>query len=214
MLSFKHIEQALNLPDFDGFKAQMAMAPAVRERMFPDPDNPPRQSAVLVLIFPKLGEGLQIILTKRTDRLRGHSGQVSFPGGSRDEDDDSFEHTALRETCEEIGICEQSQISLIGRLTSMWIPPSNFEVVPIVATMQYEPEMTLSPAEVDRVLHMPLDALLDDTIKKTTEMTFRDTVFDVPYYEVDEQIVWGATAGMLRELELRLKLVLDKLNLG
>ena len=209
MLSFKHIEQALNLPDFDGFKAQMAMAPAVRERMFPDPDNPPRQSAVLVLIYPKSGEGLQIILTKRTDRLRGHSGQVSFPGGSRDEDDDSFEHTALRETCEEIGICEQSQISLIGRLTSMWIPPSNFEVVPIVATMQYEPEMTLSPAEVDRVLHMPLDALLDDTIKKTTEMTFRDTVFDVPYYEVDEQIVWGATAGMLRELELRLKIVLD-----
>lgn len=209
MLSFKHIEQALNLPDFDGYQAQMAMAPAVRERMFPDPDNPPRQSAVLVLIYPKPSEGLQIILTKRTERLRGHSGQVSFPGGSRDEDDDSFEHTALRETCEEIGICEQSQINLIGRLTTMWIPPSNFEVVPVVATMQYEPEMFPSPDEVDSVLHMPLDSLLDDNIKKTTEMTFRDMTFDVPYYDVDEHIVWGATAGMLRELELRLKIVLD-----
>lgn len=209
MISFKHIEQALNLPDFDGFQAQVAMAPAGREHMSPDPDNPPRQSAVLVLIHPKMGEGLQIVLTKRTTQLRGHSGQVSFPGGSRDEEDDSFEYTALRETCEEIGICEQSGINLIGRLSTMWIPPSNFEVVPIVATMQYEPEMIPSPAEVDRVLHMPLDALLDDTIKKTTEMTFFNTVFDVPYYDVDEQIVWGATAGMLRELELRLKIVLE-----
>ena len=210
MLTFKHIEQAMNLPDFDGFQAQMGMAPAGRERMQPNPDNPPRQSAVLVLIHPKAGDGLHIVLTKRTNALRGHSGQISFPGGSRDEDDHSFEHTALRETCEEIGICEQSHINLVGRLTSMWIPPSNFEVVPVVATMLSEPEMTPSPAEVERILHMPLNTLLDDSIKKTTEMSFRDMTFDVPYYEVDEQIVWGATAGMLRELEIRLKTVLDK----
>ena len=118
----------------------MGMSPAGRERMFPNPDKPPRQSAVLVLIHPKAGQGLHIALTKRTTSLRGHSGQVSFPGGSRDEDDDSFEDTALRETCEEIGICTQSSINLIGRLTTMWIPPSNFEVVPVVATMLSEPE--------------------------------------------------------------------------
>lgn len=210
MLSFKQIEQALNLSHFDGFKAQLGMVPVGRDRMRPTPDNPPRQSAVLILIYPKIGAGLHLILTKRTAQLRGHSGQVSFPGGSQDDSDTSFEHTALRETCEEIGICTQSQINLIGRLTTMWIPPSNFNVVPVVATMQSEPEINANPPEVDRVLHMPLESLLDDATKKTTKMTLRDMEFDVPYYDVDGHIVWGATAGMLSELETRLKIVLNQ----
>lgn len=208
MLTFKHIEKAVNLPDVNGLEAQMGMAPSGREHMKPDPENPPRQSAVLILIYPKVGEGLHLVLTKRTDHLRGHSGQVSFPGGSRDEDDHSYEHTALREACEEIGLCEQSRVNLVGRLSTMWIPPSNFEVVPVVATMQFEPELKASPSEVAQILYMPLKSLFDEKTKKTTQMTFRDMVFDVPYYDVQGHIVWGATAGMLSELEFRLKTVL------
>lgn len=214
MITFKQIEQSLNLNNFDGQKAQMGMSPAGRSEMKPEPDNPPRQSAVLVLIYPKMGEGLQLILTKRTDTLRGHSGQVSFPGGSMDEEDLSYIDTALREACEEVGICSQSQIKIIGRLTKMWIPPSNFDVHPIVATMNQEPKITLNPSEVAEVLHMPLTALLDDSTKKTTPMSFREFTFDVPYYDVEEHIVWGATAGMLSELESRLKYVLKQNKLS
>jgi 8-oxo-dGTP pyrophosphatase MutT (NUDIX family) len=208
MITFKDIEQALNLQDFDGQTAQMGMAPTGRSLIKADPDNPPRQSAVLVLIYPEMGEGLHLILTKRTDHLNGHSGQVSFPGGSVDEDDASYIDTALREACEEVGICSQTQVKIIGRLTTMWIPPSNFDVHPIVAMMTREPKITPNPDEVAAVLHMPLSALLDDATKKKTKMALRDFNLDVPYYDVGGHIVWGATAGMLSELELRLKQVL------
>lgn len=209
MITFDHLQQALNLPDFDGFSAQMGMSPAGRERMLPKADKPPRQSAVLVLVYPDDNRNLQILLTKRTSTLRGHSGQISFPGGSQDDTDTSYEHTALRETCEEVGICEQASIHIIGRLTKMWIPPSNFEVHPIVGTLSSTPSITPSPDEVAAVLHLSVDALLDDMTKKTTQMQFRGTTFDVPYYDVEGHVVWGATAGMLSELEQRLKIVVD-----
>lgn len=207
-ITIDHLHRALDLPNFDSYDAQMGMSPVGRERMYPNRDNPPRQSAVLVLIYPNANQNLNLVLTKRTDHLRGHSGQVSFPGGSRDDTDTSYEHTALREACEEIAVCDAGQIQVIGRLSKMWIPPSNFEVVPVVATMMQKPDMRPSPDEVAQILTLSLSTLLDDKTKKTTPMKFRGTTFDVPYYDVAGQIVWGATAAMLSELEQRLKLTL------
>jgi 8-oxo-dGTP pyrophosphatase MutT (NUDIX family) len=209
IITIDTICDALALLDFDGFKAQLGMTPAGRERLRSTPDNPPRQSAVLVLIYPEANGELHLLLTKRTDSLRGHSGQVSFPGGSMDEEDLTYEDTALRETCEELGICEPSEIQILGRLSKMWIPPSNFDVIPVVATMNHKPELYPSPFEVAKVLHMPLASLVDDATKRTTVMDFRGMPVDVPYYDVDGYIVWGATAGMLCELEHRLKVVLN-----
>ncbi|MGB7342455.1 MAG: CoA pyrophosphatase [Phototrophicaceae bacterium] len=209
LVTIQHVKQSLKLSNFDSFQAQMGMSPSGREQMLPKRDNPPRQSAVLVLICETPTDDLQLILTKRTDHLRGHSGQVSFPGGSCDADDPSYEHTALRETCEEIAVCDTSHIQLLGRLSKMWIPPSNFEVVPVVASMAYKPEMNPSPDEVAQILTLSLTTLLDEKTKKTTPMKFRGTTFDVPYYDVAGQIVWGATAAMLSELEHRLKVVLS-----
>lgn len=214
MISFKDVEQALKLKGFDGKTAQMGMAPEGRNLMKPNPKNLPRQSAVLVLIYPKVGEGLHVLLTKRTDSLRGHSGQVSFPGGTMDEEDASYIETALREACEEVGICRQTQVKILGRLTTMWIPPTNFDVHPIVAMISKEPQLTPSPDEVAEVLHMPLSALLDDATKKMTKMTLRGFTLDIPYYDVEGHIVWGATAGMLSEFELRLKKVLKQKELN
>lgn len=208
MLTVSHIEKALILPDFDGFNAQMGMSPAGRGRMQPKPDKPPRQSAVLILIYPDVDQNLHLILTKRTEHLSGHSGQVSFPGGRCDESDVSREDTALRETCEEIGVCDRSQIRILGRLTNLWIPPSNYEVTPIVATIDHKPEIVPSPSEVAQVLYLSLADLLGDKLKKTTPMTFRGQVFDVPYYDVQGHVVWGATAAMLSEFEARLKTVI------
>jgi 8-oxo-dGTP pyrophosphatase MutT (NUDIX family) len=209
MITFEHIRRAVSLQAFDGFDAQMKMAPSARRNLNPDPAKPPRQSAVLILIHPR-PSGLHLILTKRTDHLRGHSGQVSFPGGSQDPDDLSVERTALREACEEIGICGEVQPEIIGKLTKMWIPPSNFDVYPVVALLDREPRMTANPHEVDCILHLALDDLLSPAIKRTTLMDFRGTPVTVPYYDVEGHIVWGATAGMLSELEQRLQTVLER----
>lgn len=206
MISFHHVRQAATL-DFDALQAQLRMAPMGRERMQPDPNKPPRDSAVLILVYPKRGTGLHLILTKRTDTLRGHSGQVSFPGGRCDDTDTSYEHTALRETCEEIGVCG-NDIHVIGRLNTLWIPPSNYNVVPVLGIMQREPDIVPNPAEVAQVLHFPLRHLLNDDLKQTTQMTFREKDYDVPYYDVEGHIVWGATCMMLSELEHRLQAVL------
>jgi 8-oxo-dGTP pyrophosphatase MutT (NUDIX family) len=205
MISFTSLKDAVELPDFDGFQAQLGMSPKGRERMMPNPANPPRQSAVLVLAYPQVDGSLHLLLTKRTDTLRGHSGQVSFPGGSIDPEDKSHEEAALREAFEEVGLYDKPRI--LGKLTDLWIPPSNFEVHPVVATLEHEPTLIANPTEVAKILHMPLSALLDPATKKSTTMDFRGTPVDVPYYDVDGHIVWGATAAMLSELELRLRQV-------
>lgn len=206
MVTFATIRSAMALTNFDGEDAQMSMVPPERRLLMPDPAHPPRQSAVLVLIYPKADSSLHLILTKRTDKLRGHSGQVSFPGGSRDPEDPSYEATALRETCEELGFCDP--VEIIGQLARLWIPPSNFEVTPIVAITHQEPILSPNPDEVESVLHLPILHLLSPEIKRKTAMNFRGKMTDVPYFDVDGHVVWGATAAMLGELELRLRRVL------
>ena len=207
-LTFDQVRSAIALPpDFDEADARFDMAPTDRRHMQPDPANPPRHSAVLILIYPRAGAGLHLLLTKRAEHLRGHKGQISFPGGRRDKSDASDIDTALRETCEEVGLC-RDHIEIIGRLNELWIPPSNYDVVPIVGLMTDEPQPVPSPAEVAKVIAMPLADLLDHDIKQSTPMTFRGRPYDVPYYAVDGHVVWGATGMMLSELEARLRYIL------
>jgi 8-oxo-dGTP pyrophosphatase MutT (NUDIX family) len=207
MMNIQDVESALVLPEFDGQMAQMQMAPMGRAQMRPRPENPPRHSAVLVLLYPDPEDGLHLVLTRRAEQLRGHKGQISFPGGRRDPEDPSYEATALRETCEELGICAQ-EIHLLGRLTSLWIPPSNYHVVPVVGYLPQLPPLIPNPDEVAEVLELSLEDLLSGANKHTTPMSFRGTEIDVPYYDVAGHIVWGATCMMLSELEQRLRLVL------
>ena len=210
LITFTHVREALALKHVDGLDAQMRMSPPGRRELRPSPLEQPRQSAVLILIYPQIGAGLHLILTRRTDSLRGHSGQISFPGGRVDPEDQSPEDTAFRETCEELGICERTRIRVVGRLTKMWIPPSNFDVHPIVAITNSEPVLSPNPAEVAEVLHLSLQDLLDDRIKQQTSMMLWGQAIDVPYYDVAGHVVWGATAGMLSEFEHRLKQILKR----
>ncbi len=205
MISLEQVEQAVYLPDFDWVAAHLRMAPSNRP-LSPSSDTSARQAGVLVLLFPENGS-LHLVLTRRMDTLRGHSGQISFPGGRRDPEDDSFTATALRETCEELGVCDPA-IQVIGTLSKMYIPPSNFEVYPTVAYLSERPTFIPNPDEVAEVFTFPIDALLDEQYKALEDREFGGMKMAVPYYAINGHKVWGATAIMLSELEGRLRAVI------
>lgn len=197
------LRAALALDSFDYADSHLAMAPSNRRP--PEDGTTPREAGVLVLTFPAV-DGLRVVLTRRTDTLRGHSGQVSFPGGRRDPTDPSFIATALRETCEEIGVCED--VLIIGQLSQIYIPPSNFMVTPVVGYTDHVPGFYPNPAEVAEVFVAPLGALLDPALKQLTYRDIPGGRVRVPYYALSGHQVWGATAIMLSEIEHRLRAVL------
>ncbi len=204
MIALETLARALSLPHFDVDSAHARMAPLQRRLLPPEGANP-RQAGVLVLLYPD-ADDWHITLTRRTEDLRSHSGQISFPGGRRDPHDASFTATALRETCEELGMCQPTQI--IGMLSTLYIPPSNYEVYPTVAALSERPVFTLNPDEVAEVFSLSFTELLDDRIKACEDREFSGMTFSVPYYAVQGHKVWGATAIMLSELEHRLRAAL------
>lgn len=151
---------------------------------------------------------LSVVLTRRTDKLNGHSGQMSFPGGRKEADDADFEQTALRETAEELGI-DTGGVTILGTLTPIYIPPSHFDVYPYVGYLPVLPPLLPNPDEVAAVYLAPLDALLEPSTRTVTSIQTMMGALDVPAYVLCEQIVWGATAIMLCELEYRLRMTLD-----
>ncbi len=198
------IRAALSLESFDVEGAWGEMSP--RGRIERQADPPPKQAAVLALMTGEDGQ-LRVVLTRRTDRLNGHRGQMSFPGGRRDAGDRDFAHTALRETGEELGI-DPSGVDLLGALTPIYIPPSHFDVFPYVGYQRVLPPLMPNPAEVAAVYPVALAALFDAANRTTAQIETVGGTRAVPAYVLGGQIVWGATAVILCELELRLRRVL------
>jgi 8-oxo-dGTP pyrophosphatase MutT (NUDIX family) len=202
MITHHDLQRALTLPEFEAQAAQWEMAPRPRTRLPHWEGVPVKQAGVLALIYP--AAGLHLVLTLRQASLRGHSGQISFPGGKRDPEDPSFTATALRETEEELGIPAQD-ITIVGTLATFYIPPSHYDVHPSVGVLEHAPTFHPNPAEVAAVIPFPLVDLFDPAVKQVEHRDFNGMTIRVPFYNIQGHKVWGATAVMLSELEHRLR---------
>lgn len=207
-LTLDDVRAALNLTDFDYGPSHLRMAPETRN-FFPERvAAPPREAGVLALIYP-IDAALHVVLTRRTDHLRGHSGQISFPGGRRDAEDSSTIATALRETQEELGIDAQA-ITILGELSPLYIPPSHYNVYPCVGYIPTAPVFQPNPSEVAEVFTFALHDLLDERFQQHEYRDFQGVRVKIPYYQVSDHKVWGATAVMLSELQQRLNRILEQ----
>lgn len=183
-----------------GLKAQARMSPRleqdVRFKIKPRPDA--RQGSVLLLLYPKQGF-LWFPLMQRPEYNGHHGGQVSLPGGKQEPGDPDRIYTALREADEEMGI-PQAEVQVLGTLSELFIPPSNFVVLPVVGYMPAPPAFVPDPAEVAQILEVPLPDLLEENFIKFTDSPPGSSYkIRTPYYPVQERVVWGATAMILSE---------------
>lgn len=167
-------------------------------RFQPPEDGPaPREAAVLML-FGEGEDGPDLLLTERSHNMRSHPGQISFPGGSLDPEDDGPIAAALREAEEETGL-DPSGVQVFGALPELWLPPSNFAVTTVLGWWaEPSPVSVVDPNEVHAVLRVPLDVLLEPSNRVTMvhPLGFRGPGFDLP----DGGILWGFTAGLVSRL--------------
>lgn len=183
-----------------GVEAHAHMAPLHRkeERFKPAALKNARQGAVLLLLYPH-EHRLYLPLMQRPEYDGHHSGQISFPGGKQELKDADKIQTALREAREEMGIIPE-EVELLGTLSELFIPPSNYLVLPVVGWVKQRPQFIPDPVEVAHIIETPLDLLLDS---KTIQHTFQNLAsgmrVKIPYFNVEERVVWGATAMILSE---------------
>lgn len=196
----KQLRIALQAP-LPGEPAQYRMAHQVRRGYLPErPDA--RQAAVLALLYPHRTEPHLVLIQRPSrDPRDPHQGQISFPGGRREPEDPDLAATALREAEEEVGV-PAGQVELIGSLTSLYIPVSNFKVYPYVGVLDERPDFRPQPSEVQDIIEAPLAAFRDPANVQLKDMEIGTglTLRDVPYFAIANHVVWGATAMMLSEL--------------
>lgn len=164
-----------------------------------------RESAVGIVLYPKQGQ-LHSLLIQRPTYDGTHSDQLAFPGGKRDPDDIDLEYTARRECFEEIRLPFEAGKTL-GQLTQVYIPVSRFVVQPFVFYVDSLPELQADAREVAEIVHFNIDILRNDRILQFTDMRFKDGIVrkNIPYYAIENKVVWGATAMMLAEFRAILK---------
>ena len=165
----------------------------------------PVPAGVLIVLFPK-NSSWHFFLTKRTDKVDHHKGQISLPGGVV-EDGETFIETALRETYEEIGVAPQL-VNVIGSLSSFIIPVSFFEIFPYIGWADKEPTTKINNIEVDRVFSVSFDSFLDNKNQKHENKIYHGEMRKIPYYDLGNEQVWGATSIILSEFKSVLQEIL------
>ena len=182
----------------------MLITPQNSVKYFIPPDNIVL-SAVLILLFP-IREDIHFFLTKRTNTVQYHKGQISLPGGAKEEGEKLI-GTALRETDEEIGISPDS-IQIIGQLTPLLVPVTGFQIHPFIGFSEHKPETATDPMEVESVFSVSIHSLVHQKTHKLEERTLRGHLYQVPYYQLNNKKVWGATSMILSEFKTVLNTIL------
>lgn len=195
------LRQRLQKP-LPGMFGQERMAARVK----PMPDKIPenvRPSAVLCLLFP-IADTPHLLLIRRINDGKAHSGQIGFPGGKQDASDADLKATALREAHEEVGLLS-GETDILGGLSPLYIPVSNFQVYPFVACTWQRPVYNINRGEVEDIIEIPLTSLLHNdrkTVVNVTSPVMPEIIRSVRAYKLDNgSIIWGATAMIISELE-------------
>jgi len=179
---------------FDTLETRLAARPP---RPFQLPGIVLREAAVLVPFLVR--DGVPVILfTRRPATLRHHASQFSFPGGSRDAEDPSPLHTALRETREELGL-DVSGVRVLGALDE--VPTlTEFRIQPFVGVLPPESRFQPNPDEVEFILEVPLSHLMDPSIRRVEKRSAHGREYEVDFFSYGSHVIWGATGRILRDL--------------
>ncbi|GGN01699.1 coenzyme A pyrophosphatase [Dyadobacter beijingensis] len=181
-----------------GETAHRVMQSTSKLRLTFKPNARTRKSAVLILFYPYQNHiYFPLILRPAYDGV--HSGQVAFPGGRYELTDENLIRTALREAQEEIGL-RLTDVKILGALTELFIPASNFHVLPVVAAMPYRPDFYPDPREVEDIFEIKLEEISDVDIIGSSDIQVRGEQVHAPHYMVQGYKIWGATAMMISEL--------------
>lgn len=164
----------------------------------------PKKSAVLLLLYPDKNE-TRLILTRRSNVLKHHAGQISFPGGQCERNElNNPVATALREANEEIGL-QLNTVEIIGHLTDVYVEVSNFSVRPFVAWCNTKPAFLINQNEVEEIIDIEFSAFFDASNRSKIQVDTNIGLINAPCYKINGYTIWGATSMMIAELEAKLK---------
>jgi 8-oxo-dGTP pyrophosphatase MutT (NUDIX family) len=202
MTFISKLEERLSSP-LPGIEAQLKMMssglrkndPEMYQRVAEDA----KKACVLLLLFQKEG-AWHTVLMQRPETPYPHSKQISFPGGGLEDSDADLAAGAVRETEEEFGIPREN-ITVIGRLSQLYIPVSGYLVYPFVGYLKEAPSYTPDPKEVAEIIEVKIEDLINPALRKLTQIKIPSgiTLKEVPYFDLKGKVVWGATAMMLNE---------------
>jgi 8-oxo-dGTP pyrophosphatase MutT (NUDIX family) len=158
---------------------------------------PPLLRAGVLIPLVRRGDGIELVFTRRTDTVLTHKGQISFPGGQREDSDVETVETALRESYEEIGL-EPSRVTVLGELDDVFTAVSSFVITPVVGVVDGGiANLVLAPDEVKSLLVVPVAQLLDPDVHTTETRNVGEQQYRIHYYTVGDDVIWGATGRIV-----------------
>lgn len=199
-LFLKLLKEELSM-DLPGVSAHIRLAPEIRIQDLKTGITPPQamQSAVLIILYAIDGM-LNTVVILRNEYDGAHSGQISLPGGKKEETDRDFEHTALREAQEEIGI-NPAETKIIGQLSPFYVRPSNFIIYPYIAFCKQRPVFQPDSLEVQRIIEIEIFKEIGYDKIENKMLTFKNNnSVNAPGFIVGGEFMWGATAMIFSEL--------------
>ena len=201
-MTLERVRHALQQPR-PGLAAQQRMLPQrPLGSELPLAGRRERAAAVLILVY-LVDDVPYLVLTRRTDTVQTHKGQISLPGGSREGNETPVE-TALREANEEVSV-SSANLEILGTLTPIYIGVSDYLITPVVAIAPHRPDFRADPVEVVEIIEAPLSLLLDPSVRVEEDWDVRGVSVRIPFFAVGPHKVWGATAMILSEFAAMLE---------